>query len=256
LDVQNPLSYTDQHHTSGYGEFAAPWQSNRWRKTWDSIGSEKAPEHPYLSFQPTLDAKGRFRSLTYEQEAEIGGVEYRALKLMTWLLPTYALFWLSLIIVVMTPYVSYTNAGNVIRTSQPGNLNPAWWSVFASVSAYANCGLNLLNQNMIPLSNDYLILIATGTVILAGNTLYLVFLRGSIWILTKLVPQGSEIHYSLIFLLHHPRRCYLFLFPAKTMLILLLSQIAIFLTAWVLFIILDINYTPIDPLIPTGLRVF
>lgn len=255
-EVQNPPAHMHEHHTSGYGGFPAPWQSNRWRETWAKIGTEKTPDHPYLSFQPTLDSRGRFRSLTREQEAEIGGVEYRALNLMTWLLPAYALAWLLLIIVVMTPYVSYTNAGNVIRTSQPGNLNPAWWSVFASVSAYANCGLNLLNQNMIPLSNDYLVLIATGTVILAGNTLYPVFLRGSIWILARLVPQGSEIHHTLMFLLHHPRRCYIFLFPAKTTLILLLSQVAIFLIAWVLFIILNINYTPIDPLIPTGLRVF
>ena len=37
---------------------------------------------------------------------------------------------------------------------------------------------------------------------------------------------------------------------------LLFVQIAINLTAWFLYIILDINYTPIDPLIPTGLRWF
>jgi len=222
------------------------------------FGSRQTPEHPYLSFEPKLDPKGRFHFLTREQEQEIGGVEYRALQLLTWLLPAYAVFWLLFIIVVMTPFVSHTNAGNVIRTSQPGNLNPAWWSIFVSVSAYTNCGLNLLNQNMIPLSNNYLILIFifTGMVILTGNTLYPVFLRGSIWLLSKLVPRGSEMHHSLMFLLHHPRRCYLFLFPAKNTYVLLVTQIAINLTAWVLFLILNMNYTPVDPLIPPGLRVF
>lgn len=249
-----------EHHISGYGGFPTPWHSTYWLPIFDTmhkkVGGGKTPEHPYLTFQPSLDHKGRFHSLTPKQEAEVGGVEYRALKLLTWLLPTYTLFWIFLIIVVMTPYVSYTNAGNVIRTAQPGNLNPAWWSVFTSVSAYTNCGLNLLNENMIPLSNDYLILIFTGMIILTGNTLYPFFLRVTIWTLSKLVPENSEIHHTLLFLLHHPRRCYLFLFPAKNTFILLLAQTAINLTAWVFFIILNINYTPIDPLIPPGLRVF
>ncbi|KAK5936819.1 hypothetical protein PMZ80_010938 [Knufia obscura] len=255
-----PLGHVRSQHASGYGGFPTPWDSGLSRKLsrylHTKLGGDQTPKHPYLSSEPKLDHKGRFHSLTREQEQEIGGVEYRALQLLTWLLPAYAMFWLLLTIVVMTPYVLHTNAGNVIRTSQPGNLNPAWWSIFASVSAYTNCGLNLLNQNMIPLNNNYLILIFTGMVILTGNTLYPVFLRGSIWLLSKLVPKGSETHHTLMFLLHHPRRCYLFLFPAKNTYILLLTQIAINLTAWVLFILLNINYTPVDPSIPPGLRIF
>lgn len=260
LQESGSLVRTRQPHISGYGGFPAPWHSAYWSPIFRSVPSrltgKKFPEHPYLSFQPNLDHKSRFHSLTREQEAEVGGAEYRALKVMTWLLPAYAFFWIMLIIVVMTPYVCYTNAGNVIRTSQPGNLDPAWWSVFASLSAYTNCGLNLLNENMIPLSNNYLVLIFTGMIILTGNTLYPVFLRGTIWALSKMVPEHSEMHHALTFLLHHPQRCYLFLFPAKNTYILLFTQIAINLTAWALFIILNINYTPIDPLIPSGLRIF
>ncbi|KAJ9656456.1 hypothetical protein H2198_004915 [Neophaeococcomyces mojaviensis] len=254
------LKNSKLQHTSGYGGFPTPWDSHHYhgifRTLWRKLGGWQFPEHSYLSFEPKLDLKGRFHSLTTEQEQELGGVEYRALQLLTWLLPAYAVFWMGLIIAVMTPYVSHTTAGNVIRTSQPGNLSPAWWSLFASVSAYTNCGLNLLNENMIPLNNNYLVLIFTGMVILAGNTLYPVFLRGTIWLLSKLVTKNSETHHTLMFLLHHPRRCYLFLFPAKNTFILLLVQIAINLTAWMLFLILNINYTPVDPLMPPGLRVF
>ena len=247
-------------HYTGYGGFPAPWQGDIYGKIFrpfhNKIGGGQVPEHPYLSFQPKLDNRGRFHSLTPEQEQELGGVEYRALKLLTWLLPAYTLFWLFIIMVVMKPYAAHTSTANVIKTAQPGNLSPVWWSIFTSVSAYSNCGLSLLRQSMIPLSNNYLILIFTGMVTLAGNTLYPIFLRLSIILLSKIVPRNSEMHHSLTFLLHHPRRCYPFLFPAKNTWILLLVQITIFLTAWALFIILNINYTPVDPLIPGGLRTF
>jgi len=223
---------------SGYGGFPTPWDAHPYRTFFGfwlrKFGGGQASEHSYLSFKPRLDDKGRFHSLTREQEQELGGVEFRALRLLTWLLPAYAVFWLAFIVIVMTPYVSHTNAGNVIRTSQPGNLNPAWWSIFASVSAYSNCGLSLLNDNMIPLNNNYLILIFTGMVTLAGNTLYPVFLHLAIWLLSKLVPKDSEMHHTLVFLRHHPRRCYLFLLHAKNTLILLPVQAAINLVAWVL----------------------
>lgn len=254
-------SHAYSGNASGYGGFPSLWDSDLWQKTFGALfqktGDEQKPEHPYLSFEPPLDHKGRFHSLTHEQAREIGGVEFRALKLLTWLLPAYAIFWILLLIVVMTPYVSYTNAGNIIKSSPPSDLIPAWWSVFASVSAYTNSGLNLLNENMIPLRNDYLILIFTGMAILTGNTLFPVFLRFTIWLLSKVVPQGSETHHTLMFLLHHPRRCYLFLFPSRQTWILLFTQIAINLTAWVMYIVLNLDYAPMDdPSTPLGLRVF
>ncbi|KAI9691945.1 MAG: hypothetical protein M1820_009653 [Bogoriella megaspora] len=252
--------HKDPAHVSSFGGFIAPWNRRFYRRIFKSIlpssSKRSTLEHPYLSSEPQLDHKGRFQSLTVRQEQELGGVEYRALCILTWLLPAYTLFWLFLIMVVMTPYVSETSTSNIIRTSQPGSLNPAWWSVFATVSGYTNCGLNLLDQNMIPLSSNYLVLIFTGMAVLTGNVLYPVFLRGAVWSLSRLVPTHSPTHHALMFLLHHPRRCYLFLFPAKNTWILFGVQVGINLTAWVLFIILNINYTPIDPLIPGGLRAF
>lgn len=245
---------------SGYGGFPSFWNSSLYGKVARFLYHEPSRnsilKYPYLSFTPKLDHKGRFHSLTREQEQELGGVEYRALKLLSWLLPTYTCIWISVLMVVLTPYVSHTNLGDIIRTSQPGNTNPAWWAVFASVSSYTNTGLSLLDESMIPLSKNSLLLIFTAIGTLPGNTLYPVFLRATIWILSKLVPTGSKTHQSLLFLLHHPRRCYLFLFPAASTYILLAVQITVSVVTWVLFLVLNISYTPVDPLIPTGLRVF
>lgn len=105
------------------------------------------------------------------------------------------------------------------------------------------------------LADKYLVLVVTGAAILAGNTLYPVFLRLVIWTLSKIVPKQSSVYHSLSFLLHHPRRCYLLLFPSKNTWYLLGIQVSINLTAWVLWIILQINFEPIDPGIPTGRRV-
>lgn len=88
-------------------------------------------------------------SLKPEQEDELGGVEYRALKILARLLWAYYAFWFFIILVVLTPYATHTNAAHTIRTEQPGSLNPAWWSVFLTVSAYSNTGLSLLNSSMI-----------------------------------------------------------------------------------------------------------
>ena len=176
--------------------------------------------------------------------------------------------------VVLTPYAVYTNANHVIQAVQPEPLNSAWWSVFVTVSAFSNCGLNLLNQSMIrkwpmqesrrtwlisveskAFANDHLILIFTGAAILAGGTLYPVFIRLMIWALRKCVTSRSELHHSLTFLLHHPRRCYLLLFPSTSTWILFAVQVAMNLLAWVFWIILGIDQPAIDPGLPARQRV-
>lgn len=50
--------------------------------------------------------------------------------------------------------------------------------------------------------------------ILAGNTAFPIFLRLIIWTLSKLVPQGSRTKETFQFLLDHPRRCFIYLFPS------------------------------------------
>ena len=90
----------------------------------------------------------------------------------------------------------------------------------------------------------------TGTSILIGNTLYPVFLRLIIWTLSKIIPKDSETHHSLMFLLHHPRRCYLLLFPKKNTWYLLFIQVGIDLLAWALFMILNLGQHAVNSSIP------
>jgi hypothetical protein len=126
-----PKKDPNPHHLTHFGGFPFPWESvgvqNILHAPFQRLHSrpqEKA--HDYLSFKPALDSRGRFLSLDERQREELGGVEYKALHLLGWLLPAYLIFWFLLGIVVLVPYSYYGSLANVLRTSQPGNLEPGW----------------------------------------------------------------------------------------------------------------------------------
>lgn len=151
---------SDPHHLTHYGGFPYPWESagvkNMLQAPFERLHHRPHDEpHDYLSFKPVLDSRGRFHSLDERQREELGGVEYKALHLLGWLLPAYVFFWFLLAVVILVPYSYYPPLASVIRTSQPGSLEPGWWAVFVCMSAFCNCGLNLLNQNMIGTSSPH-----------------------------------------------------------------------------------------------------
>jgi len=90
------------------------------------------------------------------------------------------------------------------------------------------------------------------------------------WIITKCVPHQSLTNETLRFLLDHPRRCFIYLFPPHqtwfllSMVILLkydrplplnsLAEAVTSLTDWVFFIVLDIGNAALAEISP-GIRV-
>lgn len=72
--------------------------------------------------------------------------------------------------------------------------------------------------------------------------------------MVKIVPAHSRLHHSLTFLLHHPRRCFILLFPSINTWYLTAIQIALFLLLWIFWIILQIDYPAITS-IPSGNRI-
>ena len=99
----------------------------------------------------------------------------------------------------------------------------------------------------------YLALLVIGTVTIAGNTFFPTFLRLAIWILAKLVPTHSRLHHSLAFLLQHPRRCFILLFPSINTWYLTAIQGGIFLLLWIFWVVLQIDYPTVTS-IPAGNR--
>lgn len=93
--------------------------------------------------------------------------------------------------------------------------NGGWYAAFNVVSAYSNAGLSLLDDSMVPFQRTYGWVLMTAFLILAGNTAFPVFLRLIIWTLSKLTRKQSRFNETLQFLLDHPRRCFIYLFPSQ-----------------------------------------
>ncbi|KAH6639159.1 potassium transport protein-like protein 1 [Boeremia exigua] len=247
------------HHQTGFGFVPTPWETklakNFFRRVFDSVTSELKPEqHDYVSFKPHLDSKGRFLELSEHDRLELGGVEYRALQALMFILIGYQLFWYAFGVVFLVPYAYRSSTRDILREAQPGGLNPGWWAFFSTVTEFANGGLNVLNANFIPFSGMPFILIIAGALALVGQTQFPIFLRLTIWTMKKLVPKGSRLHNTLQFLLQHPRRCFIYLFPSRQTWYLLAIQIVIDITAWLCFEILNIGMPDVD-ILPTGTRI-
>ncbi|KAF3050576.1 hypothetical protein E8E11_006636 [Didymella keratinophila] len=247
------------HHQTGFGFVPTPWETklarNFFARVFDSVTSELKPEqHDYISFKPRLDSKGRFLELSEHDRLELGGVEYRALQALLYILIGYQLFWYTFGTVFLVPYAYRTKTRDILREAQAGSLNPGWWAFFSTVTEFANGGLNVLNANFIPFSGMPYILIVAGALALVGQTQFPIFLRFTIWIMKKCVPKGSRLQNTLQFLLQHPRRCFIYLFPSRQTWYLLAIQITIDITAWLCFEILNIGMPDIEAL-PTGTRI-
>ncbi|KAL1595734.1 hypothetical protein SLS60_009423 [Paraconiothyrium brasiliense] len=234
------------HHQTGFGFVPTPWETKLaksfFSRVFDNVTSELRPEqHDYVSFKPHLDSRGRFLELSEHDRVELGGVEYRALQALLFILIGYQLFWYLFGIVFLMPYAYRSTTRDILREAQPGGINPGWWAFFSTVTEFANGGLNVLNANFIPFSGMPYILIIAGALALIGQTQFPIFLRLTIWTMKKMVPRESRLSNTLQFLLQHPRRCFIYLFPSRQTWYLLAIQLTIDVTAWLCFEILNIG---------------
>lgn len=200
---------------------------------------------PYLTFDATVTGNSHFRNLTMAQRNELGGVEYRALNMLAWLIPAYWLTCVGVVVLMVAPYMA-SPAGAAYRAvlqSQPKPpQNSTWFSIFATVSAMGNTGLMLTDNSFSDgLESSYMLILPMMTLILIGNTAYPIMLRFVIWVLSRCVPRQSRTYETLRFLLDHPRRCFLYLFPAENTWFLLVVLLALNLFDWLMLMVCDLD---------------
>ncbi|KAF1846228.1 potassium transport protein-like protein 1 [Cucurbitaria berberidis CBS 394.84] len=255
-----PLSKSrTYHYQTGFGFIPTPWETklarNFFSRIFDKLTSELKPEqHDYVSFKPRLDSKGRFLELSEHDRLELGGVEYRALQALLMILVGYQVFWYCIGVLFLVPYAYRNDIKNVLNEAQPNGVNPGWWAFFCTATEFANGGLNVLNANFIPFSGNPYILLVAGVLAFAGQTQFPIFLRMLIWTMKKLCPMGSRFRNTLEFLLQHPRRCFIYLFPSRETWYLFAIQFVIDVTAWLCFEILNIGMPDVEAL-PIGTRI-
>ncbi|WVQ71233.1 hypothetical protein IAR50_000758 [Cryptococcus sp. DSM 104548] len=224
------------------------------KSTMTGNGMAEGKEVPYISFAATVGRNSRFQGLTKEQMDELGGVEYRALRVLLHIVVGYFIFVQIAAFIIMAPYIAAGGRYQYVFDAQPRLVKVYWFALFQSVSSFTNTGMSLCDQSMVPFQKAYLMIVVLIILIFAGNTAFPVFLRCTVWTIYKLVPSTSRIHESLKFLLDHPRRCFVYLFPATQTWVLALVMLGLTLVDWVSFLVLDLGTETIMSL-PVGTRI-
>lgn len=214
--------------------------------------SEEYHLHEFLT-KDVIGRNSQFHGLTHEEREQVGGVEYRAISLLSWVVPIYFISFHFLGCLGMGAWMAY----NAAEITEMNGINPWWNGAFNAVSAFNNSGMSLIDANMIPFQTSTYPVITMGFLILAGNTAYPIFLRLILWSALRLLPGSSryqDARDTLTFVLKHPRRVYTNLFPSRPTWWLLMALIVLNGTDWLFFELLNIGNKAIEA-IPTGSRV-
>lgn len=229
--------------------------SSETREKEQDIGTGSTSMHNFLTSK-TVGRNGQFHDLTSAEREELGGCEYRALKVISIVVPLYFFLWQFLGCVSLGAWIAYNDPG----AATSNGLNPWWTGIFFGASAFNNSGMALLDLNVIPFQNSYFVLIVMGSMILAGNTAYPILLRLIFWTMLKVVSWATdgetltEFKDTLNFILKYPRRVYTNMFPARQTWWLLFMVCLLNCIDWVGFEVLNLGNSTIEA-IPVGSRI-
>ncbi|KAI8968105.1 cation transport protein-domain-containing protein [Trametes punicea] len=144
-----------------------------------TIASERGTLPPgtrpvsYISFEAVVGRNSVFQSLSREQLEELGGVEYRALTALLWLVAGYHIGLQLLAFVVIAPYMSISRwSADFQPPALHKPISTTWFSIYQVVSAYTNTGTSLVDESMVPFQEAYPMIAFMILLILAGNTAF------------------------------------------------------------------------------------
>ncbi|KAK0201093.1 potassium transporter [Desarmillaria ectypa] len=203
----------------------------------------EASKTKWLDFNLDVGRNSNFytETLTDEQLEMIGGAEYRALRVLSYLVPTYFIATQIITYLIFAPWLSTSSSYDSVFEAQPRLVKKPWFSLFQVMGAYTGGGLSLVDLGMVPFQTAYLMIFPLGFVILAGNHALPIFLRFIIWICSKFTEPESDLDKALDFLLHHPRRCYFYLFPRHQTWFLVTVLLLMSVVEWVGFEVFNIG---------------
>ncbi|KAJ3474394.1 hypothetical protein NLG97_g9866 [Lecanicillium saksenae] len=208
--------------------------------------SGKGDDMPYLSYTPTMARNSNFVGLTLDQREELGGIEYRSLRTLGFVLLGY--FWGFQLfgLVTLLPFILHNNHyGKIIEEN---GISRTWWGFFTPNVGFMDVGFTLTRDSMNSFVQSQYVLMIMCFLIILGNTGFPVMLRFIIWVLSKIVPRSSGLWEELKFLLDHPRRCFTLLFPSGPNWWLFWILITLNAVDLLFFIVLDLGKEPISQL--------
>ncbi|VUC28159.1 unnamed protein product [Clonostachys rosea] len=208
---------------------------------------------PYLSNQATVGRNSLFMNLTSEDREMLGGIEYRSLKLLLKIVIAY-FFGLHLFgAICLLPWIKLSDAKYRDYLKECA-VSETWWAFYSAQTMFNNLGLTLTPDSMVSFRDAEWPMVVMSFLSFAGNTCYPIFLRLSIWTMSKVLPRNSAIQEPLNFLLEHPRRCYTLLFPSKQTWVLFGILFVLNFVDTLLIIVLDLD-NPAVAVLPIGQRI-
>ncbi|OCF43255.1 potassium ion transporter [Kwoniella heveanensis CBS 569] len=186
-----------------------------------------------------------------EELEQIGGVEYRGLRLLSYLVSGYIILCQVIPFAIIAIYFAkvhkWDSAFQPSTGVQTAAVNKTWFSLYVVVSAYTGTGMSLIDQGLSPFATCYLLIYVLVFVLLAGNHALPIMLRFVIWLGTKITRRGERFE-TLHFLLDHPRRCFLYLFPSHQTWYLVFILLAFVVIELFGFLVLNIGLPVLDSL--------
>lgn len=191
----------------------------------------------YLSWTPTVGRNSAFVGLSHEQIEELGGVEYRALKVLRWIAIAYFVVMLCVGWVFVVPWVYERKKYNDIIEEY--GVSPGMFGVTVVLSAFNNHGITVLPSSISDFWQTAYIPVVLSMLIMAGNVALPIMLRFIVWVVFRCSPRYGQTRETLGFLLDHPRRCFMLLFPTNATWWLGATVILFMVVEVSLFMILD-----------------
>lgn len=215
---------------------------------------QKTMSTSYLSWTPTIGRNSTFVHLTDEQKEELGGVEYRAVKLLIKIIVAYYIGFHAMAFIMYVVFIKLSSSAHYAAEIRGYGISPVWWGFFTAQSTFNDLGLTLTPNSMYSFSRSIYIMLIACWFIVIGNTGFPMLLRFIIWVMFKTAKPLSLYKESLGFLLDHPRRCFTLLFPAMPTWWLFAILVILNALDLILFIVLDLN-EPYLSYIPTKYKV-
>jgi len=230
--LMRPLSRTRSRDSSG----------SRSRSRSRSRPRKKSTTEKFkLSAQAMIGRNSHFTNLSEEDRNRLGGIEYRALKLLLKVILSYYVSLHLIGIICLTPWIHLTGNPKYRDYLASCGINATWWSIFSAGTMSNNLGFTLTPDSMIHFRDAVFPILIMTILAYAGHTFYPVGLRVLIWTLSKIYRKDHKIQEPLHFLLDHPRRCYTLLFPSRATWILAGILIALNIVDVILIICLDLD---------------
>ncbi|KAG8160329.1 hypothetical protein KVR01_009865 [Diaporthe batatas] len=196
----------------------------------------------------SVGRNGQFFDLTEEEREYLGGVEYRALKILFTIVCIYFVLWQLLGAITLGAW-SYVHSQSITAV----NSQNSWWAgIFLAISSFNNAGMTLLDAGVAAFDNDAFVLTIVTILSLAGNAAFPAFLRATVYfcsLVLKVADRDDEYtvwQEAFDFILKYPRRLYMMMFPAKANLVFVTLFSAIAVMDWVLLLVLSIGNSAIE----------